>query len=114
MKVLVLLLASQFFFSSPLVMSAVQGDVVIHGTVVDEESGQRVGGAVVYAVSDGNVAKTTADSMGNFFFLTLLPGEYQLCASKRGYALDCGGQEAMLLSAGLEYSATVILSRAMR
>jgi len=103
---------SYVFFSSPLAVGAIQGDVMVRGTVVDEESDRAVAGAVVYAISGADVLKSVSDPRGHFFFLTLLPGDYCLCASKGGYESDCAAGDTMELRAGFEYGATVVLSRA--
>jgi Carboxypeptidase regulatory-like domain len=115
MHIAVLLLLSNFFFwPSPIDWQMTQENVAIRGAVVDEESGRSIAGAVVYAMSDAYVQRTVSNSAGHFFFLTLLPGVYRLCASKSGYAADCypRGSYPEELYAGFEYGATVVLSHA--
>jgi hypothetical protein len=111
---LLLLLSNFFFWPSPVDWQMIQNNVVVRGTVVDESSGDPIADAAVYAISAADVERTTSDSRGNFFFLTLFPGIYSLCGSKHGYAIDCTPRNAEpeRLSAGFEYGATVILSRA--
>lgn len=114
MHITLLLLLSQFFFwSAPIDWQMDQTNVSLWGTVVDDNSGRAVDGAVVYAVSGSDVRKTVSDAKGHFIFLTLLPGTYQLCASKGGYAAECRtrGTDAQELFAGFEYGATVVLSQ---
>ena len=116
MHIVVLFLLSHFFFwPAPIDWQMYQGNVAVRGTVVDETSGQGVAGAVVYAMSDADVAQAVSDSKGHFIFLTLLPGTYRLCASEYGYAADCypRGTQPEQLFAGFEYGATVVLSRAI-
>lgn len=114
MHIMLLLLLSRFFFwSAPIDWQMDQTNVSLWGTVVDEGSGRVVDGAVVYAISGSDVRKTVSDGNGHFIFLTLLPGTYQLCASKGGYAADCRPRESepQELFAGFEYGATVVLSQ---
>jgi hypothetical protein len=114
MHITILLLLSRFFFWPSFVDWQVnQMNVVVRGTVVDDRSGMPISGAVVYALSPPDVAKTTSDANGNFYFLTLLPGTYRLCAAKSGYTLDCFPRESepQALHAGFEYGATVLLSQ---
>jgi hypothetical protein len=110
---LLLLLSNFFFWSTPIDWQTNQNDVKLWGTVVDGASGRAVDGAVIYAVSASDVRKTISDSNGHFIFLTLLPGTYHLCASKRGYAPGCAPRESdpQELFAGFEYGATVVLSQ---
>jgi hypothetical protein len=115
MHIVVLFLLSNFFFwPAPIDWQMNQQDVALRGAVVDEASGHGISSAIVYAISDADVARTTSDSKGHFIFLTLLPGTYRLCASKDGYAADCYPQAAQPeeLFAGFEYGATVVLSPA--
>lgn len=112
MHVVVLLLLSHFFFwPVPVDWQMLQDNVAIRGIVVDEVSGRGIAGAVVYAVSGADVERTTSDSKGRFFFFTLLPGNYRLCASKPGEGPECRPEasRAEELFAGFEYGATVIL-----
>lgn len=113
MHITLLLLLSQFFFwSAPIDWQMDQTNVSLWGTVIDENSGRAVDGAVVYAISGSDLRKTVADANGHFIFLTLLPGTYRLCASKAGYAGECTarGTDPEELFAGYEYGATVVLS----
>jgi len=113
MHLTILLLSYFFFWASPVDWQTLQSNVAIRGSVLDESSGRAVPGAVVYAISAADVSRTTANSKGHFYFLTLLPGEYRLCAATNGYAVNCdpGNPESEELFAGFEYGATVVLSR---
>jgi hypothetical protein len=113
MQIALLLLSQFFFWTYPIDWQMNQQNVALRGAVVDEGSGNALAGATVYAVSDANVAQTTSNSNGQFIFLTLLPGVYHLCASIRGYAVDCrpATPEPAELFAGFEYGATIVLSR---
>jgi hypothetical protein len=114
MHITILLLLSRFFFWPSFVDWQVsQMNVVVRGMVVDDQTGIPISGAVVYALSNADVARTSSDANGNFYFLTLLPATYRLCASKSGYALDCYPRESepQALHAGFEYGATVLLSQ---
>ncbi len=112
----VLLMVSNFFFwPAPLDWQMNQQNVVIRGTVVDEGTGRAVPGATVYATSSVLDARTVSNANGEFYFLTLFPGNYRLCASKNGYALNCHPRDSdpPNLFAGFEYGATVVLSHAI-
>lgn len=112
---LMLLLAEFMFWPFPSDWGATLSNATVRGTVVDD-SHRGVSGAIVYAVSNVDVAQTISDSDGGFIFLTLLPGSYRLCASKPGDALDCSprGSDAEELLAGSEYEAIVKVSGAIQ
>lgn len=111
----VLLMLSNFFFWPSAVDWQDGQEVAIRGAVVDEVTGLPVPGAAVRATSPAFDARTVSDSKGEFIFLTLLPGTYNLCADKAGYGrhsccpLDPGPQPQLF--AGFEYGATVMLIR---
>lgn len=116
MHITILLLLSHFFFWPSFIdWQQNQQNVMLRGTVADDRTGTPVSGAVVYALSTADVAEAFSDANGNFYFLTLLPGTYRLCASKSGYALDCYPRESepLALHAGFEYGATVLLSQSI-
>jgi hypothetical protein len=113
MQIAVLLMLSHFFFwPSALDWQMNQQNVVVRGAVVDGVTGRPVSGATVYAASAAFNARTTSDSKGQFFFLTLFPGTYYLTASKSDAATDVYGSsdyEPPALFAGYEYGATIVL-----
>lgn len=116
MQIAIVLMLSHFFFwPSALDWHMNQQDVVVRGTVVDGVTGLPVPGAAVFATSPAFDARTVSDSKGNFIFLTLTPGVYQLAASKNAGGLDKGtpytlrGDEPPQLFAGFEYGATILL-----
>jgi hypothetical protein len=110
------MLSHFFFWSAPIDWQMTQGNVVVRGAVVDENTGRPIAGARVYAVSDAAMRETVSDSKGNFIFLTLLPSTYRLCAAKPGYAADClpRSSQPESLYAGFEYGATVLLSQGLQ
>jgi|SRR5579871_1900938 len=113
MNSLAILVAAFSLAGFPMDLSSVQGNVVIRGTVRDVWHHKAISGALVYAVSETGVQATVANSNGNFYFLTLLPGNYKLSAQKIGYIGECmawGHQDALELAAGFEYDATVWLT----
>lgn len=111
MKIVVLLFLSHFFFSAPALQDGVDSfGASIWGRVIDESSGRPVAGAIVYAISGSQIRQATSSRNGRFLFLSLLPQNYRLCASKAGYTLDCDYGEAEELFAGVDYSATVVLA----
>jgi hypothetical protein len=113
MQIAVLLMLSNFFFwPSAVDWQMSQSNVAIRGTVVDEGTGRPVAGATVYATSGALDARTVSDSNGEFFFLTLFPGTYWLCASKGDREEGCRSRDAEPpeLFAGFEYGATIELS----
>jgi hypothetical protein len=107
---LVALLAS--FLISGLVPGPFQMNVMVRGTVVGPLGDRPVAGATVYAVSGTSVVTTTTNAKGRFYFLTLFPGSYRLCATTAGRPGRCpalDNAEPMELYAGFEYLATVWL-----
>lgn len=96
----------------PVDQSAIQGNVMVRGKVVHSEMGRGIGGAVVTATSEASVETTTTDADGNFFFLTLLPGNYKFAAQAYGFVDQClvrPPNVAYELDAGYEYMATISL-----
>ena len=107
MGTIVAIIAAFSFAPMPLDLSPFQQNVMIRGTVADGSTRQPVSGALVYARSDAFVQTTVSDAKGNFYFLTLWPGDYKLSASKSGFG-DCPAvQEAQELDAGFEYLAQI-------
>jgi Carboxypeptidase regulatory-like domain len=113
------LLAAAAYFSLnffPMDQAAVQSDVMVRGTVVGVASNHAIPGVAVDAVSDTSVERTTTDASGHFYFMSLLPGNYQFYASAPGYEASCTpgtpSNLAYELDAGFEYAAMVYLSRA--
>jgi Carboxypeptidase regulatory-like domain len=98
----------------PMDLNPLQGDVMVRGTVVEADNSHGVAGATVFAASAADVQAVTADDQGRFYFLKLLPGNYQFSAVKPGYTGECTwrGNDPQVLNAGFEYLATVILLRA--
>jgi len=91
----------------------IQGDVMIRGTVVNAYTMRGIPGAVVHATSDTSAQTATTDNRGYFYFLALLPGNYEFSASARGYVPRCPiaapPNDVYELDAGFEYVATVEL-----
>jgi len=104
------------FFIAPIPMDTTtnQGNAIVRGTVLDYTWNRTVAGAVVTATSPTTVAQTISDAHGNFFFLTLLPGNYTLSAWKLGLGPQCRGRhdDPAELDAGFEYSALIPMARA--
>jgi hypothetical protein len=76
----------------PIDHTAVQGNAMVSGIVVAGWSavkGRGIPGALVQAVSDTSVQTTETDSNGRFYFLALLPGDYQFLASAANYINGC-------------------------
>jgi hypothetical protein len=98
----------------PLDLTPNQGNAIVRGTVNYSVTHQPVGGAIVFATSPVGVQSTTADDKGNFYFLTLLPGDYRFSGGAVGYEdhCMCCRQNPKELDAGFEYVVTVWLVRA--
>jgi hypothetical protein len=113
-----LLAAAALFYLNffPMDQAAVQGDVMVRGTVVSVTSNRGMPGVAVDAVSDTSIQSTTTDAGGHFYFMSLLPGDYQFYASAPGYEANCinatPANIAYELDAGFEYAAMMYLSRA--
>lgn len=113
---LITLVAAYFTIGAlPFDQSPFQVDVMVRGSVVESQGDalQAVAGARVYAVSAGDVEAVTTDDRGRFYFLKLLPGDYQFSAEKPGYTAECPlpSNEPQELDAGFQYLATVTLFR---
>lgn len=101
----------------PIDDTALQGDVVVRGTVLNYDAdGTADAGTAVYAISKAGIYRTTADTAGHFFFLSLLPGNYQFTVSNplvyHGVKwhrpwLEFIQTSPRELDAGFEYEATV-------
>ena len=98
----------------PVGQSAFQGNVVVQGMVLDNWHHRPIPHAVVYAVADTFLQRTTTNSAGHFYFLSLLPGNYRFVGQARGYATECAccRHDPVELDAGFEYDATVWLTNA--
>jgi hypothetical protein len=113
-----LLAAAALFYLNffPMDQAAVQGDVMVRGTVVSVASNQGIPGVAVDAVSDTSVQRATTDAAGHFYFMSLLPGNYQFYASAPDYESNCINATpvniAYELDAGFEYAAKLYLSKA--
>lgn len=102
------------FSVSPIAMddTAFFNTVAIRGTVRETTYHRPLSGAKVYAVSETSVQIATTGADGRFYFFALLPGSYRLGAYESGYENNCfrwPRREAVLLSAGYEYDATLWL-----
>jgi len=100
---------------APVDQSAIQGNVMVRGKVLNNYNGRGIGGAIVTATSEASLQTTKTDARGNFFFLTLLPGNYKFAASALGYMDQCMVRPrniAYELDAGIEYVATIWLFNA--
>ena len=111
MGTIALLLAGFFIAPIPLNQSVYEGVVSIRGSVMDSSRNLPIGGATVYARSETDYQTTVSDDQGNFYFLQLFPGTYEFSAEKTGYSECTRPGEAEWLDAGLEFLATVYLSR---
>jgi len=102
----------------PIDTSQVQGNVMVRGTALRYNADDVAdAGVSVYAISETTVRRTITDSQGHFYFLTLLPGNYQfslrnVLPSRRGLESDWVRWIQTMPryhDAGFEYDATVWL-----
>lgn len=113
MSFVILISAAVFSVAfAPVDQTAIQGNVMVRGRVMTQYNGPAIKGATVIATSTSAVQTTTTDAQGNFFFLTLLPGDYKFAATAPGYMEHCAirpPDKAYELDAGVEYMATIWL-----
>lgn len=108
---------------APVDQTAIQGNVMVRGKVLYTGMWRGARGALVFenrgiedalvtATSSSMVETTTTDAHGNFFFLTLLPGNYEFSARAPGFMDRCSVRppdRLYELDAGYEYMASIFL-----
>jgi len=109
----VILIATSLLWQIPVDQGVGFGHAVVRGTV--RESHNVLPNAIVYATSETDAATAFTDQNGNFYFLTLLPGNYRITAYEQGSTSQalCPGpaDEPQALAAGLEYTVTIWLGK---
>lgn len=114
MGISMILAATVAFFPFAWAQTGSGNSAMVRGTVRAADGRAPVANARVVAISDSDIEVARTDSDGNFYFFSLIPGDYRLAAEKEGFASACAqdrDQELNELSAGMEYSASITLSK---
>jgi|GEM_PF-4223883 len=110
----VLAQATFFIYPFPLDSLGTQSVAMVRGKVIERPSGKSLAGVTVYASSpDAGVQTAVSDRRGDFYLLTLSPGNYGFWSDiEHLYPSNCDViQRARELDAGFEYVVIVNVGR---
>jgi Carboxypeptidase regulatory-like domain len=114
MGISVILAVTVAFFPFAWAQTGSGNSARLRGTVHDANGRSPVANVRVIAISGSDLEETRTDANGHFMFFSLIPGDYRITAMKEGSPGPCASDRdapESELSAGLEYSADVILSK---
>lgn len=100
------LLAVMYFLNPfPLDALGTQSVAMVRGTVIDQADGKPIPGALVFAISrESGLRKAVSNRQGNFYFVSLPPGNYSFLLDERSRQSACWVLEKQSdIRAGFEY-----------